>query len=99
MEGLRNLHLLLGYIRERQEHKDRWVTAFEESSAPYAFIWGRRDPVSGDHILQHLAARLPKAAFTPLDDVGHYPQVEAPDETATALTGFLSPDPAPRYGT
>lgn len=89
--GLRNLHLLLGYIRERREQGDRWVAAFDRAAVPYAFIWGRLDPVSGDHILRRIAARFPHAAITALDDVGHYPQIEAPLETASALTAFLAP--------
>jgi len=91
-DGLRNLHLLLGYIRERQEHYDRWVTAFEQAPVPYAFIWGRRDPVSGDHMLDRIRSRFPNSEITALDDVGHYPQIEAPRETSAALESFLAPD-------
>lgn len=88
-EGLRNTHLLLGYMQERQVHMQRWVDALESTPAPYAFVWGMRDPVSGAHMLERIRERLPRASYTILEDVGHYPQVEAPELVAPALLAFL----------
>ncbi|MEU5879017.1 alpha/beta hydrolase [Spirillospora sp. NPDC047279] len=90
-DGLRNAHLLIGYMEQRRENADRWVSAFEGSGLPYGFVWGMRDPVSGGHVMQRLQERFPDASITPLQDVGHYPQVEAPEETAIALATFLTP--------
>lgn len=89
-DGLRNAHLLLGYMAERRAHAARWVGALESAPAPYAFIWGMSDPVSGAHMLAHVRERLPHASFTILDDVGHYPQLETPEQVAPALAAFLS---------
>lgn len=88
-EGLRNAHLLIGYVAERREHEARWVDALESSSVPYQFIWGMLDPVSGAHMLERVRERMPQASYTALDDVGHYPQVEAPELVAPALAAFL----------
>jgi pimeloyl-ACP methyl ester carboxylesterase len=90
-DGLRIFPLLLGYMDERGEHEQRWVAALERARSPYAFIWGMRDPVSGAHMLERVRERLPAASFTILEDVGHYPQVEAPEVVAPALAAFLAP--------
>jgi pimeloyl-ACP methyl ester carboxylesterase len=88
-EGLRNLPLLLGYMAERREHEERWVRAFE-ASRTHAFVWGMLDPVSGAHMLERISQGLAQANFTLLDDVGHYPQLEAPELVAPALERFLA---------
>jgi len=46
---------------------------------------GPEDPVSGAHMLAEVRRRRPDAAACELAGVGHYPQLEAPDETAAAL--------------
>lgn len=51
-EGLANLHLLMGYVDDRQVHRDRWVTAMEQVAVPYLFAWGVLDPVSGGHVME-----------------------------------------------
>ncbi len=90
-EGLRNAHLLIGYVHERRQNEQRWVAALESVPVPYAFVWGMRDPVSGAHMLERIRARMPHAAYTILEDVGHYPQMEAPELVAPALVDFLEP--------
>jgi len=49
---------------------------------PLALVWGPEDPVSGAHMLAEVRRRRPDAAACELAGVGHYPQLEAPDETA-----------------
>jgi len=49
-DGLRQAHLLMGYVAERRQHGQRWVAALEASALPLAFVWGQRDPVSGAHM-------------------------------------------------
>jgi pimeloyl-ACP methyl ester carboxylesterase len=73
---------LLGYMAERRTNERRWVDALEGYAGPQHFIWGPADPVSGDHVATRIAARLPHARLSLLDQpppVGHYPQVEAPE--------------------
>lgn len=89
-DGLRNFHLILSYIEQRRLNQQRWVTAFENTQIPYAFVWGLNDPISGEHMLRRIRLRLPRAVITALDDVGHYPQVEAPQQAMDALIVFLS---------
>ncbi|MFJ9821508.1 alpha/beta fold hydrolase [Streptomyces sp. NPDC101151] len=83
---------LLRYIDERRTHKDRWIPALEGYRGPTLFAWGPADPISGAHVLARIRERMPLASVTELAGppaVGHYPQVEAPDEVAEALGAFL----------
>ena len=43
------------------------------------------DPISGAHMAERIRERRPDAAFVALDDVGHWPQLEAPDRVERAL--------------
>ena len=80
-------HRLIRYITDRQTHAKRWVTALETTDLPLAFVWGMLDPVSGAHMAERIRARLPAAPFRALDDVGHWPPLEAPDRVAAAILG------------
>jgi pimeloyl-ACP methyl ester carboxylesterase len=89
-EGQRIAHLLIRYLRDRAVHAERWVGALQESDVPLAFVWGMLDPISGAHMAQRIRARLPAARFEALDDVAHWPQLEAPGRVAAALLGAQS---------
>lgn len=84
-DGHRISHLLIGYIADRQEHEERWVGALEGTGVPRAFTWGMVDPVSGGHVMPRLRERFPSAPITQLDDVGHWPQLEAPERVIAAV--------------
>lgn len=87
---------LLRYIDERRAHETRWVTALEDFNAPTLFVWGPHDPISGAHVAQRIRQRFPHAHLRELNDpfpVGHYPQIEAPDEVGSLIGKFLSSPP------
>jgi pimeloyl-ACP methyl ester carboxylesterase len=89
-DGYRNLHRLIGYMAERREFADRWVGALESTDVPLAFIWGMLDPISGAHIAERIRERLPDSPLLALEDVAHWPQLEAPERvTAAALRSPL----------
>lgn len=83
-------HLLMNYFRERKVFRDRWVHAIQETSIPVSLINGIDDPVSGRHLVARARAELPKAKFFELQNIGHYPQVEAPRAVLEAFFGFLA---------
>ncbi|MHB8235379.1 MAG: alpha/beta fold hydrolase, partial [Solirubrobacteraceae bacterium] len=60
-------------------------TALEQTDVPLGFVWGMLDPVSGAHMTQRIAERLPDAPRLELADVAHWPQLEAPTRIADAL--------------
>ena len=83
--GERIGHLLIRYITDRGEHGARWIEALESTAVPLGFVWGMLDPVSGAHMAGRIRERLPDAPFAALDDVGHWPPLEAPERVAAAL--------------
>ena len=83
--GERISHLLIHYITDREEHGERWTAALEQTDVPLAFIWGMLDPVSGAHMAERIRERLPDAPFLALDDVAHWPALEAPAKVAEAI--------------
>ena len=80
-------HRLIRYIADRELHAERWVAALETTDVPVAFVWGMLDPVSGAHMGERIRERLPTAPFLALDDVAHWPSLEAPERVADALRG------------
>jgi pimeloyl-ACP methyl ester carboxylesterase len=92
-DGTRNYHRLIRYIGERKRHKARWEAALERPGVPARYVWGMRDPVSGGQMMARLRERAPGAAIRALDDVGHYPQIEAPDVVAAEILQFFAATP------
>ena len=92
--GRRNVHRLIHYMSDRINNRQRWIDALTAARCPIGLINGSLDPVSGEHMVQrfeelvggeHFIHRLPR--------VGHYPQVEAPDEVLAAYERFLATVP------
>jgi pimeloyl-ACP methyl ester carboxylesterase len=86
-QGQRILHLLIHYISDRASHEERWVAALEQTDVPLAFVWGMLDPVSGAHMAERIRERIPKAPLLALEDVAHWPPLEAPRLLASAVLG------------
>ncbi|WP_446830040.1 alpha/beta fold hydrolase [Candidatus Foliamicus sp.] len=71
---------------------DREVRRFLSAvQAPTLLIWGMLDPVLPPATLELLAARLDSAdvQIAKLEDVNHYPPLEAPEEVAELTRRFL----------
>jgi pimeloyl-ACP methyl ester carboxylesterase len=72
----------------RRRHRSRWVGALVESSVPRRLICGAVDPVSGRHLAERYRELVPDPDVVLLDDVGHYPQLEAPDRVVDEYEAF-----------
>ncbi len=57
---------------------------------PSLFVWGDRDRLVPASFARHVAGAVPTSAAVVLDDCGHVPQMELPDETAAVVRAFLS---------
>ncbi len=88
--GHRIPHKLLHYIADRVTHKDRWEAALVAAQDKVGLINGALDPVSGKHAYDRWRSTLPNARHHLIPNVGHYPQVEAPDEVAAKALEWLS---------
>jgi pimeloyl-ACP methyl ester carboxylesterase len=82
---------LIYYLGERVAFADRWHGAIRSWPGRLGFLWGMRDPVATTEVLEALRAMRPQATVTELADLGHYPQIEAPERVAAALRAQLSP--------
>ncbi len=56
---------------------------------PALFIWGDRDRLVPSSFARHVADSLPSAGQIVMEDCGHVPQFEHPDETMAMIRGFL----------
>jgi haloalkane dehalogenase len=57
---------------------------------PTTVIWGMRDPAFGPAYLARWQAELPDARVAMLEDAGHFPQEEAPEQVTAALEAALA---------
>ncbi|MFT7120910.1 MAG: pimeloyl-ACP methyl ester carboxylesterase [Neolewinella sp.] len=76
-------------MHERTQNKDRWVNALNETSMPICHINGNYDPISGAHVAGHFRKTVPAAKVIDLEDIGHYPQIEAPEEVLRRFQLFI----------
>lgn len=81
---------LLHYMAERREFAARWSGSLEQYDGPMWFVWGDLDPVSGAHMVERVEANIPGATVQRLDDVGHWPTLEAPAECAAAVRAAVA---------
>ncbi|MGY4709296.1 alpha/beta fold hydrolase [Mycolicibacterium sp. CBM1] len=86
-DGHRILHLLCAYLNERVRFAPRWHGAVRDWDKPLGFLWATGDPVATTEVLAGLRELRPAAEVIELPGIGHYPQIEVPDEfTAGAKT-------------
>ncbi len=78
--GRSNLHRLIKYIRDRRDHRERWVGAMQRSKIPVRLINGPADPISGIHLVDYYNSIIPNPDTVVIEGAGHYPQLETPDE-------------------
>ncbi|MCC1496955.1 alpha/beta fold hydrolase [Alcanivorax sp. 1008] len=89
-DGKHIFHNLITYMRDRREHRERWVAAIRDAKVPVALINGSADPVSGAHMVARFQElELPLAFLAELPEIGHYPQMEAANQVAAAYLKFL----------
>jgi pimeloyl-ACP methyl ester carboxylesterase len=79
-DGKKVIHKLIWYMDERVKHKKRWVGAMQNSTLPMIMINGIEDPISGKHSADKFAELVPQASVHYLENIGHYPQTESPEE-------------------
>jgi pimeloyl-ACP methyl ester carboxylesterase len=89
--GARLLHRLLRYIPERRANRGRWVGVMQTTRVPLRLVDGAVDPVSGAHMAARYRELVPRADVVLLDDIGHYPQMEAPADTLRGYLAFVEP--------
>jgi len=83
--GQRIGHRLIRYMDERIERAERWHGAIANWPGSLSIGWGMVDPVATPNVLAAVRKLRPEAPLTDWDDIGHYPQLEAPERVAELL--------------
>ena len=80
------IHLLSSYMVERYTFWHRWIGALKETKIPTKIIWAKRDPVAVARIATLLATEIPNNKLYWIENCGHFPMLESPEEwTALVL--------------
>jgi pimeloyl-ACP methyl ester carboxylesterase len=81
------------YLEEPNGQSGFW-TRLEELEPPAMFIWGDEDPLVPLAFCKYVAEALPDARQIVLNECGHVPQVELPDDTNGLIHHFIDSAPA-----
>ena len=82
-------HLLIRYMQERKDNRERWVGAIQQAKIPIRLIDGTFDPISGQHMVDHYKEIIPEPDVIELDNIGHFPLIEAPESVLKHYLEFV----------
>jgi pimeloyl-ACP methyl ester carboxylesterase len=88
--GYRLLSRTIRYIEDRRAEEARFTGAIEKHPSPLGIVWGALDPVAVYPMTDKLLQARPDATRITLDDVGHFPMLEAAERCASAIASLLS---------
>lgn len=78
--GRKVIHYLSNYINESYTFWHRWIGALKETQIQTKIIWAKNDPVAVDLIAGLLTIEIPNNELFWIDNCGHFPMLEKPDE-------------------
>ena len=87
--GHQHMHLLLDYMKQRKQYRERWVSALQNANAPLRLTAGMADPISGAHMVARYKQLIPNADVVEIEQIGHYPQIESAEAVVNSITSFL----------
>ncbi|WP_067533571.1 alpha/beta fold hydrolase [Nocardia crassostreae] len=82
-------HRVSRFNVERKAFRDRWVEPLVRGAVPMRLINGPVDPNSGAHMAARYRELVPEPDIVSLDNIGHWPQLEAPRSVFAAAHAFL----------
>ncbi len=88
-KGKRVFRLLIKYILDRKENRDRWVKHMQSTNVSMKLVNGPEDPISGRHLVAHYQELIPNADTEVLEGIGHYPNIEAPERLAEIVKTYF----------
>ena len=88
-DGHRIAHLIIRYMRERVQNRERWVGALQNFKKPLGLINGLVDPISGQVMVDRYREIISSENIWTMERIGHYPQVEAPAEVLKDYFTFM----------
>lgn len=88
--GKRIFHKLIGYMTERKRFRDKWLSSLTHAKCPIQLINGTADPISGEHMVKRFETLVSSENIHRLENIGHYPQMEAPTPVSGAIISFIN---------
>ena len=88
-KGKRTFHKTIHYMTDRKNNRERWVNALINTQTPIRLINGPEDPVSGRHMVERYKELIPNPDYVFLDEIGHWPNVEAPYDVNLEVLKFF----------
>ncbi len=88
--GKRIFHKLVGYMTERKRFRDKWLSSLTHANCPIQLINGTADPISGEHMVKRFETLVSTNNILRLENIGHYPQMEAPEQVSGAIISFIN---------
>ncbi len=84
-------YLIGRLVFEKDKHQQDWIRAMQQTKIPLCFINGPADPNSGIHMARRYKELIPNPIVFLLDEnIGHWPQLEAPQEVLDVYLNFVS---------
>lgn len=84
-------YLIGRLVFDKVNYQTRWITAMQQTEIPICFINGPADPNSGIHMVKRYDDLIPNPkVFLLTKDIGHWPQLEAPQQVIEAYKNFVS---------
>ena len=91
-------HLLIRYMAERVQYRERWVGALQTTKIPLCFINGVADPISGQHMVDRYRELISEPQVVELKGIGHFPLIEAPQAVFEHFLSFVGRSEGERIG-
>ena len=88
-DGHNIFHLLIRYMQDRIDNRERWVAALQHAKIPIRVIDGVYDPISGQHMVDRYKELISDPDVIELDRIGHFPLIEAPDLVLKHYMDFI----------
>ena len=87
--GKEVLHKISQYNNERVKYWHRWIPALAQLDIPTHILWAQQDPIAVKAIAEQLYKEIPSSVYTKIDQCGHYPMLEKPEEWCEKMMGFI----------
>jgi len=87
--GRRVLHQVSQYLKQRYKYWHRWIGALKETDLPMHIIWAKDDPVAVYEMAVTLHEEIKNSQLVTLEDSGHFPMLEKPQQWSDAVLSAL----------
>ncbi len=78
------------YINQRYDNYERWIGALKDTNVKTLILWADKDPVAVIEMAYKLSSIIKNSTLNIIENVGHYPMVEATDEWTNRILDFYN---------